>query len=809
MLEKSQQRLALLIVAALVLALAGLTAAFVLRWRVLDATAGFYARNVAEGAGFGSTDWVVWEDQGSDVVVRKVHPLIRNHPDLGERYLREGDILRRIDQSDVYRAEVAQTIVRHARPGNILMYQIQRPLYDLEADPYTRDLYTTYENQNLLIPLSFQPRFSFERYTGLWSLFPWMLVLGGFLSLVTLLIILPIVRPTLRENWPVLAVAVLCLLVFLVLGLRHGNLLVRTEFVKVRFEQWFNLTVMVLLPLYGAAALNARLRGRFRWAMLLPLGVGAALAVTAYQSIFGGPFLHYSAVLEQATWALFDLQVLLLLLASLHSWQHRSRIDQAFHLLAVLYMLPLAGFHAWSMATGLGEGWTEPAAFLSSAAILFPLISVAASQLKFGRVSLVLNSSLQYVILAAVCLGLFFLIERLLATFGFQFQYQVYLELSLLIVLVFGLRALWSGYEGRFRHLFVLAQQERRDKIGAFTASIPQYSSSRRLQEDLCAALQAYFETPVVALRLREEEAAGTSFQIAEEAEHAIYLWLNTRTKHWARTRQSSADTLPEELEAALSASAAYLALPIFVNESIYGMLYLGKKRRGVYHLDDLEILGRIIQQTRLSLGVLHLLEREKLLMEKNYEANLTALRSQINPHFLFNTLNTIAALIHDDPDGAEKAVEKLAFIFRYTLKHSDKAMVSLRDELSLVRTYLEIEQIRFGDRLNLSFEIDPAGLDVELPAFVVQTIVENCIKHGIARITGRGIVSMQVRVQDGQVFVVVYDNGPGIDLSRVRSSTGLSNALTRMQQIYGREDGLVFENTGDGTRVTLCLPMG
>ena len=799
--EKSQQRLTVLIVAALVLGLAGLTWAFVRQWRVLDRTAGYYEGDGAEGAGFGSTDWVVWEDQGSNVVARKVHPLIRNHPDLGDRYLQEGDILRRIDQSDIYRAEVAQAIVRHGRPGNILMYQIERPFFDPDVN--------LSESQNLLIPLSFQPRFTFEHYTGLWSLSPWMLVLGGFLSLVTLLIIFPIVRPTLRESWPVLAVAVFCLLVFVVLGLRHVNLLVRTEFVKVRFEQWFNLLVMVLLPLYGAAALNARLHGRFRWALLLPLAWVLAMALVAYQSIFSGPFLHYSATLEQATWAFFDLSVLLLVLASMHTWRGRSLIDRVFHLLAVVYLLPLVGFHAWHMAGGQGADWAEPAAFLSSGAILIPLISVAASQLKFGRVSLVLNSSLQYVILAAVCLGLFFLIERVLATFGFQFQYQVYLELSLLIVLVFGLRALWSGYEGRFRHIFVLAQQERRDKIGAFTASIPQYSASRRLQEDLCAALQAYFETPVVALRLRDEEAAGTDFQIAAESELAIYLWLNTRTQHWARTRQSSADTLPTELEAALSASTAYLALPIFVNESIYGMLYLGKKRRGVYHLDDLEILGRIIQQTRLSLGVLHLLEREKLLMEKNYEANLTALRSQINPHFLFNTLNTIAALIHDDPDGAEKAVEKLAFIFRYTLKHSDKAMVSLRDELSLVRTYLEIEQIRFGDRLNLSFDIDPAGLDVELPAFVVQTIVENCIKHGIARITARGIVSIRVHVQDGEVCCTVYDNGPGIDLSRVRSSTGLDNALTRMQQIYGREDRLVFENTGDGTRVVLCLPMG
>lgn len=149
-------------------------------------------------------------------------------------------------------------------------------------------------------------------------------------------------------------------------------------------------------------------------------------------------------------------------------------------------------------------------------------------------------------------------------------------------------------------------------------------------------------------------------------------------------------------------------------------MILIGRKRRGVFNLDDQELLQRIVQQTRLTLGVLHLLEREKLLMQKNYEANLTALRSQINPHFLFNTLNTISALIHDRAisDDAEVAVEKLAFIFRYTLKNSDKATVTLKDVLSLVRTYLDIEKIRFGRPLAIALghrrkpaRSEPAGL--------------------------------------------------------------------------------------------------
>jgi LytS/YehU family sensor histidine kinase len=193
--------------------------------------------------------------------------------------------------------------------------------------------------------------------------------------------------------------------------------------------------------------------------------------------------------------------------------------------------------------------------------------------------------------------------------------------------------------------------------------------------------------------------------------------------------------------------------------------------------------------------------------MQKNYEANLTALRSQINPHFLFNTLNTISALIHDDPDDAEVAVEKLAFIFRYTLKNSDKATVTLKDELNLVRTYLDIEKIRFGDRLQLQLEIDERLLEVTLPAFVIQTVVENCLKHGVAKIIGKGLVTIKVFSKGDLACCEIEDNGPGIDLKRIHASTGLSNSHTRMSQIYQRDDLLHFENTGHGTKVTVLLP--
>jgi len=234
----------------------------------------------------------------------------------------------------------------------------------------------------------------------------------------------------------------------------------------------------------------------------------------------------------------------------------------------------------------------------------------------------------------------------------------------------------------------------------------------------------------------------------------------------------------------------------------------MGKKKRGVYNLEDLEIISRIIQQIRLSLSVLQLLEREKLLLQKNYEANLTALRSQINPHFLFNTLNTISSLIHDAPDEAEEAVEKLAFIFRYTLKTSARNFVTLGEELSLVTTYLDIEKMRFGERLRVVYEIEKSMREVTLPALIVQTIVENCIKHGIARIIEKGVISIEAYEEDGFMVCRIEDNGPGIDLTKIKTSTGLTNSLTRLDEIYQIKNLLYFENTGNGTLVELKIPL-
>lgn len=748
---------------------------------------------------FGGTDWVDWQDTESGVLARRIHPLIKSNPLLYDQFFKEGDILKRIEYQDVYRAEMVEQLSKHTAPGTVVLYWVDRPGSVQPGGGW----------KSLLIETSFKPRFTFVDESTLWSLSPWMLVSGILISLISILIILPIIRRALRESWPIFLVVVLSFLVFLTMGFHHLNLLVNNSYTQPDLEQIFTFAISVLISLYAMATLFARLESRSRWFILVPLAVAGYGMVLLWQLIWNSPFVLYAVPAEQFVY-LFFLSVVfsMLLLAIFQMWSQRSRLDKLFHVLALLYtgvltLLYFGNLWGWSWFPSA----TEFTNFLAQGAIFIPLINAAAAQLKFGRVSLVLTGTLQYVVLSTLVLLLYFLLHLSLESFGLKIKYQAYLELALVIVVVLILRAGYKNYEPRIRRYFILAQQSRRDKIDRFISSISQYPSSQKLLEDLTVALKDYFGTTVAGIRIKGDPDSGNPIDLKDEEFEKVYLYLKSNAGFWARNRQITQHQYPAEIESLVAGLPFSLIYPITVNEKIYGMIMVGRKRRGVFNLDDQELMQRIVQQTRLTLGVLHLLEREKLLMQKNYEANLTALRSQINPHFLFNTLNTISALIHDDPDDAEVAVEKLAFIFRYTLKNSDKATVTLKDELSLVRTYLDIEKIRFGDRLQLQLDIDESLVEVSLPAFVIQTVVENCIKHGIAKIIGKGHVSIKVKPQGDLVCCEIEDNGPGIDQKRIFASTGLSNTHTRMSQIYGRDDLLTFENTGHGTKVTVLLP--
>ena len=191
-------------------------------------------------------------------------------------------------------------------------------------------------------------------------------------------------------------------------------------------------------------------------------------------------------------------------------------------------------------------------------------------------------------------------------------------------------------------------------------------------------------------------------------------------------------------------------------------------------------------------------------------EAQLRALQGQLKPHFLFNALNSVVAMIESDPKGAQRMVIQLADLLRAALRTGEQQTIPLAQELELTRLYVEIEMVRFADRLQVEWrvEVDPARL---VPAFVLQPLVENAIVHGITRKSGPGRVAIEVSEDASGLTVRVVDDGAGIDSDRTSTGAGgvgLNNLRARVQRLYGSDSALeLTPGVGGGTVATLRLP--
>lgn len=189
-------------------------------------------------------------------------------------------------------------------------------------------------------------------------------------------------------------------------------------------------------------------------------------------------------------------------------------------------------------------------------------------------------------------------------------------------------------------------------------------------------------------------------------------------------------------------------------------------------------------------------------------EAELSALKAQLNPHFLFNALNSIRALIVEDPVRGQTAVTQLASILRYSLQASTSAMISLRDEIQFVQDYLALEKVRFDERLIVQIECDEAALAYAVPPMIVQTLVENAIKHGVATRHQGGIVAVRAWVEARQLRIQVRNEGQ-LKPEPASPRLGIQNATERLQLLFGTEAKLTLMN-GDGDWVVadLTLPL-
>ncbi len=253
----------------------------------------------------------------------------------------------------------------------------------------------------------------------------------------------------------------------------------------------------------------------------------------------------------------------------------------------------------------------------------------------------------------------------------------------------------------------------------------------------------------------------------------------------------------------------AEAVVPIRLSERDVRNLLLGRRHGGRRYLsEDLQALNHLARVVAGEVERFRSAEMQRLVSE----ADLRALQSQINPHFLFNALNTIYGIIPREAAGARRTVLNLSNIFRYFLQ-SDKILIPLSEELKIVRAYLDIERLRFGPRLQTMIQVDKAAEETLIPVLSVQPLVENAIKHGLSRRSEDGWLRLTAKSTNGSLTITVEDSGPGsrpdsAGERQVGAGVGLANVTRRLQLCFGPGAGVDMEQGDFGTRVQFSVPL-
>jgi len=193
-------------------------------------------------------------------------------------------------------------------------------------------------------------------------------------------------------------------------------------------------------------------------------------------------------------------------------------------------------------------------------------------------------------------------------------------------------------------------------------------------------------------------------------------------------------------------------------------------------------------------------------------QAQLDSLRTQLHPHFLFNTLNGIVGLVRDNRnDAAVNMLVGLSDLLRRALEHSTQQEVELNEEISFLQLYLSIQQMRFSDRLEIEIDIDPNTACALVPSMILQPLAENALRHGIGRSVASGVVGISSHIENGFLKLIVFDNGAGLPENwqlKTSGGIGLANTAARLQQLYGENHRLEVRNRPEkGVEVVIVVP--
>jgi two-component system, LytTR family, sensor kinase len=268
-----------------------------------------------------------------------------------------------------------------------------------------------------------------------------------------------------------------------------------------------------------------------------------------------------------------------------------------------------------------------------------------------------------------------------------------------------------------------------------------------------------------------------------------------------------------------LLAAATYAALHLGVLIGWLSIVATGQVARFVLQQAGVWQFITGVYVYGLIAGVSYLIRTQKELRERETaaaraeaaaaEAQLQSVRANLNPHFLFNALHAVGSLLRTDPEAADRAIEHLGGLLRRSLDHSAREAVPLGQEWDFVKSYLELEQLRLGERLHVECDLEASALDVPVPPFLLQPLVENAVRHGVAARAQGGTIRVQARRRNGTLALRIADDGPGAAPVRNTQGTGFGlEGVRRQIARYGPRANVQVESSDHGFAVTLTLPI-
>ncbi|MGB1049041.1 MAG: histidine kinase [Rhodothermales bacterium] len=778
------------------------------------------------------SDWVVWEDREGSITASHVFPGGPGH----EGGIRTGDEFYALEFQQYFNAEDLNNSIAGIKPGQ------------------TRDMILVREGKPIDVSVTFarHPTFLYPGSTGVWQFALWAFTIGTFFHVLGLVIATPLAQHNRRSRADLLMISISALWIIgntlrLVLAELFGppdadttyDLLFRCLTI-VGLIGWIGFPAVLLETLVRDAKLFGFRGGRLH--LLIHAIPATLLFGVMMASIQGhvGPF-----TLEKMLVPILFYASSFIGGAALVSLYVRVRGDSdssvewgRLESLSILVFSLLAGLAVTDVIPVFTEMSEAMAAWTIVSAQLLAIVPISLysfGTLRYGKVDEVLNRAIVY----SLSLGLIFF-----AFVGGLSVLNRFLDISgttRIVVEGFFVVLLLIVFERSSRRLRTLAssifsteRQRGRQIINRFQESASEILDIDALAQKAVDVAGRVFDARSSIIFLRSPADGSWIIKrhrpeppyLTEQVFESIWSHFEYAPTIWSRNSELNEHNISEASEEELRRYHAALAVPIRGEGRAAGLIVLSyKTRRGsVYNLDDLDQLRSLAGNLALAVERLALVEREKSLAAESSEAHLVALRSQINPHFLFNALNTLLALIGEKPDEAEAVVEHLAAIFRHTLQTGSKPFVSMEEETSLVEHYLAIEQARFGDRLHVTCDVDPEFRSHPVPAFAIQTLVENAIKHGLERSRKRCHLTISISHSErsdlaaGAASVMVHDTGVGIpqlfDKSTLSSERhaffgiGLSNVYDRLHQLYQKDDLLGYLSTPDvGTSVSLTIP--